>query len=106
MQKPIIRVKINVLAIDKSALFKGSKGTYLDLSLVPTSNSQYGDDYMVTQDIGKERRQAGEKGPILGNAKILETHGGGQRQAAPPPQRPAPARTEHEIHDDDAPLPF
>ena len=106
MQKPIIRVKLDVTKIDKSALFKGSKGTYLDLSLVPTRDSQYGDDYMVTQDIGKERRQAGEKGPILGNAKILETHGGGQRQAAPLPQRPAPARPEQEIHDDDAPLPF
>ena len=26
---------------------------------------------MVTQDVGKERREAGEKGPILGNGKML-----------------------------------
>jgi hypothetical protein len=105
--KPIIRIKLDVTKIDKSALFKGSKGTYLDLSLVPTSSSQYGDDYMVTQDIGKERRQAGEKGPILGNAKILETQGGGRQQPAKPlPTRPAQAKPEQEIHDDDAPLPF
>lgn len=104
--KPIIRIKLDVTKIDKSALFKGSKGTYLDLSLVPTTNSQYGDDYMVTQDIGKERRQAGEKGPILGNAKILETQGGGQRQQ---PAKPLPTRPEQpapQTEDDDAPLPF
>lgn len=106
MQKPIIRVKIDVTKIDKSALFKGAKGTYLDLSLVPTSNSRFDDDYMVTQDIGKERRQAGEKGAILGNAKILETQGGGQRQSGPGPQRPAPARPEQDIHDDEADIPF
>lgn len=93
--KPIIRIKLDVTKIDKSALFKGSKGTYLDLSLVPTTNNQYGDDYMVAQDIGKERRQAGEKGPILGNAKILETQGG-QRTADPLPQRPAPVAVDED----------
>lgn len=84
-----IRVKLDVTKIDKSALFKGAKGTYLDVTLWPTPDSQYGDDYRATQDIGKERREAGEKGPILGNAKIMPAQtGGGQRQAAPPPQKP------------------
>jgi len=100
--KPIIRVKIDVTKIDKSALFKGSKGTYLDLSLIPTTINLYGDNYMVTQDIGKDRRQAGEKGPILGNAKILETQGG-QRPAATLPQQPVQVPVETA---DDGDIPF
>ena len=97
-----IKIKIDVTKIDKAALYKGAKGTYLDAVMWPTPDSQYGDDYMVTQDIGKDRRQAGEKGPILGNAKILETQGG-QRPAAPLPQRPAQAPVETA---DDGDIPF
>lgn len=67
----ILRVQINVDAIDKKHLYKGKKGTYLNVALVNTPDSQYGQDYMVTQDIPKEARDAGERGPILGNASAL-----------------------------------
>ncbi len=67
----ILRVQVNVDAIDKKHLYKGKKGTYLNLALVNTPDSQYGQDYMVTQDISKEARDAGERGPILGNASAL-----------------------------------
>jgi hypothetical protein len=40
---------------------------------------QYGNNGFVVQDIGKERRQAGEKGPIIGNWK----HVGQTTQKAP-----------------------
>lgn len=95
-QPSIIRVKIDVTKIDKSALYKGAKGTYLDIALLPSNNSQYGDDYMVTQDIGKERRQAGEKGPILGNGKIVHS-----QASAAPQQRQARAQSTW----DEAPAP-
>jgi len=81
MQKPI-RVKINVKLIDKAALYVGDKGTYLDLTMWPSEDSKYGDDYRVVQDLGKDRR--GEKSPILGNGKFFET-----RQSAAP-EAPAP----------------
>lgn len=61
-------VKINVTRIDKTALFDGKNGKYLDLVLWEKPD-QYGNDGFVTQDIGKLRRDAGEKGPILGNWK-------------------------------------
>jgi len=89
MPKPI-RVKINVKLIDKTALYIGEKGTYLDLTMWPSEDSKYGDDYRVVQDLGKDRR--GEKSPILGNGKFFETR---QQSAAPEP--PAPTVDNSEI---------
>ena len=68
---------INVSKIDKSALFSGKKGTYLDLVFHDNKEGrdQYGNDGFVTQGIPKERRDAGERGEILGNWKNLETGG-------------------------------
>lgn len=67
----MIKGKINVLKIDKDKMYKGEKGVYLDIVLIPVQN-QFGDDYMIVQDLGKEARERGEKGAILGNAKILK----------------------------------
>ena len=63
------RLKIDVSKIDKSALFKGEKGTYCDLTLMDNRDGQdqWGNDGFIVQDIGKVRREAGEKGPIIGN---------------------------------------
>ncbi len=84
----MIRAKIDVTKILKAYLFKGTKGTYLDITLMENKEGtdQYGNDYMVVQDIGKEAREAGKKGPILGNAKKM-----GARTAAPkaPPAKHA-----------------
>ncbi len=66
-----ITVKIDVTKIDKTRLFKGAKGTYLDLILLPSQESKFGDDFMVIQQVSKEERLAGKRGPILGNAKYL-----------------------------------
>jgi len=65
------RLRIDVTKIDKAALYKGAKGTYLDVTLLDNRDGtdQYGNDGMIVQDIGKERREAGEKGAILGNWK-------------------------------------
>ena len=65
----IIKGSMDVLKITKSKLYAGTKGTYLNFTLVPTPNSEYG-DYMVVEDVSKEEREAGQKGVILGNAKI------------------------------------
>lgn len=83
----MIIAKIDVTKIDKSKLFKGQKGTYLDVVLIDTPNSQHGDDYMVVQGVTKEDREAGVKGAILGNAKIT----GQPKQQAQKPNRPSPA---------------
>lgn len=71
-----ITASINVAKIDKSKLYEGKKGKYLDIVLIPTPDNQYGNDYMVVQSLSKEARDAGERGEILGNAKIA---GGGSQ---------------------------
>lgn len=79
----MIRCKIDVTKIDKARLFKGQKGTYLDLTLIETPNDQYGNSHMIVQDVGKEDREKGIKGAILGNAK---TFGKSSPAAQPPPK--------------------
>lgn len=91
------KAKIDVTKIDKQYLFKGAKGTYLDVLLIPNRNGtdQYGNDGMVTQGIPKAERDAGKKGPILGNYQKLN------RQAAT-----APATDAAPADDDSDDVPF
>jgi hypothetical protein len=86
----VIKISIDVTKIDKEKLYTGKKGTYLDAALIPTPNNQYGDDYMIVQGISKEEREAGQKGNILGNAKLA-----GQEQ------RPKEASNEPDPGDDE-----
>jgi hypothetical protein len=68
----VISLKIDVSKIDKSKLFKGEKGTYLDaVVFLNDEKDQYGNNGMITQSVSKEERGKGGKGVILGNAKIV-----------------------------------
>jgi hypothetical protein len=67
----MITLKIDVTKIDKSRLYKGAKGTYLNCTMIDTPTSEYG-DYMIVEETTKEEREAGKKGTILGNAKIIK----------------------------------
>jgi hypothetical protein len=81
----MISAKIDVTKLDKSAFFKGAKGVYCDITIIEKP-SEYGDGFIV-QDLGKERRMAGEKGPIIGNWKEVGTKG----------PTPVPARQESSV---------
>lgn len=72
-QRPI-KIKIDVTKIDKSAIFHGKKGKYLDAVIWPNKDGtgEYGDTHYIVQEISKERREAGERGPIIGNATVPE----------------------------------
>lgn len=97
----ILRLKIDVTKLDKSAFFRGEKGTYADITvLLKDAPDQYGNDGMIVQDIGKDRRERGEKGAILGNARWAET-----RQAQPARQT-RPATPPPADHDDGDEIPF
>lgn len=67
-------ISIDVTKIDKTALHEGAKGKYLGITLIDNRDGkdQYGNDGFVVQDLGKERRLAGERGPILGNWRKVE----------------------------------
>jgi hypothetical protein len=69
----MITLQIDVLKINKDYLFKGEKGTYLDIVLIETTNNTFGNDYMVVQSVPKLIREKNPeiKGNILGNGKIV-----------------------------------
>lgn len=77
-----VNIKIDVTKIDKELLVKGKKGTYLDATVFinPDEADQYGNHGMVTQSLSKEAREAGEKGNILGNAKVFWQGDSGNRE--------------------------
>jgi len=83
MADKILRLKIDVTKIDKARLFKGEKGTYLDCTLLYNeATDQYGNNGMITQDVSKEDRDAGNKGAILGNAKEFKRQGSAPAQTS------------------------
>ena len=89
-----IQLKIDVSKISKPDLYQGKKGVYLDAILWENRDgqSQYGDDGFIVQDVSKEAREAGQKGPIIGNWRDIDT---GARKGAAPAAKPQ--ETEEEI---------
>jgi hypothetical protein len=86
MPRPI-KIKIDVSKIDKAGLYKGTKGTYLDCVAWPSKTpGQYGDTHYVVQELSKEKRDAGEKGAIIGNMTVPDDEPQ-QRQQPRPLQR-------------------
>ena len=85
MPRPI-KIKIDVSKIDKAALYKGTKGTYLDCVAWPSKTTgQYGDTHYIVQELSRERRDAGEKGAIIGNMTVPDDDE--PRQQSRPVQR-------------------
>ena len=70
-----VSVRIDVTKIDKERLYKGEKGTYLDLTTwVDTDTAdQYGNNGFISQSTTKEEREAGTQTPILGNVRVFHT---------------------------------
>ena len=63
----MINVKLDVTKLDKDRFFKGKKGTYCDLVMIPTPSSDFG-SWGLVQKSTKEERDAGLKMPFVGNA--------------------------------------
>lgn len=110
----MIRLKIDLLKITGAKTFTAKDGTpciafpleannvfispkngshNLDLTLMRNRDGkdQYGKDGFCTVDVGKDRRLAGERGPILGNWEDLD--GGNQRQGRDVSAQEATRRT-------------
>ena len=67
----IISISIDVNKILKDYIVQGEKGRYLSLSIKDGIASDYGSDFMVFQDIGKDARMSGLKGPVVGHGKFM-----------------------------------
>lgn len=67
-----ISASIDVKKVEKAHLKEGKNGAlYLEMVLLPSTNDRFGNDYMIVQSIPKDLRDAGQRGPILGNAKFF-----------------------------------
>ena len=96
----MIIAKIDVTKLDKGHFFKGQKGIYADLVLIPNKDGvdQYGNDGMVKQGVSKEARDKGENGAILGNYKKINR--GSNTKAEPKPT----AKVQPDFDDDQVPF--
>jgi hypothetical protein len=66
-----INVKINLSKVDKSKLYKGAKGVYLNMTTFVDLDEEdkYGNNGFISMEQSKEQRDAGEESVILGNVK-------------------------------------
>lgn len=86
----MISIKIDAKKVKRELFFKGKSTEYMDLTLIDnkTGKDEYGNDGFVVQDVGKEARLRGEKGPIVGNWRHVG--GSSQRPAGEASRRPTP----------------
>jgi len=77
-----IQVKLDVTKIDKTKLFQGKQGTYLDAVIfLKDTPDQYGNNGMIVQSVSADERAQGIKGAILGNVKVMQPQAQQQAQA-------------------------
>ena len=72
-----INVRIDVSKIVKDKLYKGEKGTYLDLTTFVNTSEQdkYGNNGFISQSVSQEEREKGVQTPILGNVRVFYVDG-------------------------------
>ena len=103
MSKIGITLSLDVTKIDKTRLYKGAKGTYLDLTtfIDVDSKDQYENNGFITQSQTKEERESdAERPPILGNVKVFYSDGPNQAFSQGAPQAQASAA----VADEDIPF--
>lgn len=69
----MIAIHINCKRLDKAHFIAGDNGAlYADLLLFENKTpDKYGNAGFVVQSVGKDVRERGERGPIVGNWKII-----------------------------------
>jgi len=100
MAKLGISIRIDVSKIDKDRLYKGAKGTYLDLTtfIDPNTADQYDNHGFISQSVTKEERDQSVRTPILGNCKVFFQEQGSDNSS------PAPVSNDISGLDDDIPF--
>ena len=110
----IINLSVNLENLPKEKFVKGKKGTYCDLVLIPTPESQFG-TWGIVQESTKEERDAGVKMPFVGNADWMQRRDNDSTQAtqnfsgsqASQSQRPmANSLSSHSQVEDEDEIPF
>jgi len=91
-----IQIQLQLHRIDKKRLIQGQKGKYLDLVAFPNreGRSDRGDDGVTIQSVSKEEREAGERGPIIGNYRLIAAAKRDSAPNAPAPEEVDPSEDE------------
>lgn len=97
-----LTISIDVTKIEKERLYKGAKGTYLNLTTFVdlVEKDRYDNNGFISQTVTKEERDAKVKTPILGNVKVIYVDGQQPApQAAPQaaPQEPVTTEFDEEL---------
>lgn len=98
----LISLRIDVSKIDKSRLYKGEKGTYLDLTVsLNDETDDYGNNVAAWENQTKEERESKVNKNYLGNGKVFWSNDGNNSQSQQATQ--AANDLNQDDHDD---LPF
>lgn len=78
-----VNLSIDVTKIEKERLYKGAKGTYLNLTtyLDLDEKDQYDNNGFISQQVSKEEQEAKVRSAILGNCQVVWKSDGVARQA-------------------------
>jgi hypothetical protein len=96
--------KIDVTKIDKSRLYKGAKGTYLEIIVYENEKPDaFGYDFSIKQTCTKEEREAGLKMPYIGNGNKVGAKASPPQQATRKIPRAQPAA---QVEDDGDEIPW
>jgi hypothetical protein len=73
-------IEYSAFPIKANAIYMTEKTASMDVTLMDNRDGkdQYDNDGFATLDLGKDRRLAGERGPILGNWKDLDVASSGK----------------------------
>ena len=96
-----VNLSIDVTKIEKKRLYKGAKGTYLNLTtyLDLDEKDQYDNNGFISQQVSKEEQEAKVRSAILGNCQVVWKSDG----AAPSPKTQVDDMSLEELDDD---IPF
>ena len=102
------KIKINVTKILKQYLYRGENGVYLNAAVWPNKDGtgQYGDTHYIVQELPKEARDKGERGPIIGNLRLETEEGSASTRSKPKSKSTAPDPVKESMEDDGDSVPF
>lgn len=93
-----IKAKIDVTKLLKEHFFHGKadatghKPIYADIVLWETPDDKFNRDFRVVQELNREAREAGERGPILGNGEHFGSSKKAKTEEQPRPRAPLAQR--------------
>ena len=97
----IIKASINLDMVDKSKIYVGKKGKYINVAItVNDEEDQFGNFGPIIVDQTKEEREAKAPKTYLGNVKVVWTNG---ENVAAAPREEQPQQSQSDPSDD---LPF